>query len=499
MKSKTGIAAGLLAAVLSAAFLPSCGIVILNDRNQEESSTNPPLTESESMVPSVSESFDQKEENDRPLSAEDEASKLLSSVRSVNMDGVAMIIASTDESVLTIEDDMTSSAKQWRNNKVEKKLNTSLLITAVDAETMLNDAKEAINAGMYYADLLTIPAKSLGSFVAADLLMNLNSLPFADFNMVYYNQDAIRQMTIGYHTYAAAGALTETSNHQNLIVYNQDLSDRYALPDLYTLASQGKWTWEMLLTFLKVVQDDPDGAITGLMTPFSKEYVSDLLFASSGQHYMQTGRGIIPTVEFNNDTTTALIDVAYRFLTAENTLFSRLEKSEELPGTQAEFLAGKTMFVMDTVTDCAAYQNMVADWGILPIPKLSENQEMYYNYCSSDISVAAVLNGANDVDISGVLLQSLNAASYRVVNECYTDYLTNFALRDNQELNMLSLITGNYHYDFAHMFGDAVRHLTTGTVDMFRTSAGRGSALNSYKYYKNLIEYNLNRKFALPE
>jgi len=501
MKSKAGLAAGLLTALLSAAVLPSCGIVILNDRGQEGTSVppadHPPVTETTSST--VGQTTEKPPEENRPESAEEEASRLLSAVRTVNMDGVAMIIATTDESVVSIADDLTSSAKHWRNSKVENKLNTSLLVTAVDAETLLNDAREAINAGMYYADLLTIPAASLGSFVAADLLMNLNSLPFADFNMVYYNQDAIRQMTIGYHTYAAAGAFTETASHQNLVVYNQVLADRYGLPDLYALVSEGKWTWESLLTFIKTVQDDPDGTAAGLMTPFSKEFTADLLFASSGQHYMQTGRGVIPTVEFDNDTTTALIETAYRVLTAENTLFDRTGENAEVPGARDAFLAGNTLFALDTVTGCAAYQNMPQDWGVLPIPKLTGEQEKYYNYCSPDISVTAVLNGANDVDISGVLLQSLNAASYRVVNECYTDYLTNYVLRDNRELNMLALATANYHYDFAHMFGDAVRHLTTGTVEMFRTAAGRGTALNSYKYYKNLIEYNLNRKFTIPQ
>ena len=64
-----------------------------------------------------------------------------------------------------------------RNKAVEEKYNIKIQTTRADSNFMLDDAKQASLAGMYYTNIMCIPFGDVGVFDAEGLLMNFRSVP----------------------------------------------------------------------------------------------------------------------------------------------------------------------------------------------------------------------------------------------------------------------------------------------------------------------------------
>lgn len=491
-----------LSALLTAVLLSSCGIIVPTRRPDPDAQTDPSDTSSghagtAESAPDKAESTARPQVETTAVPAEKEADRLLKKLSTGKLDGVAVIVAG-DTTPLSLED-TAASARAWRNATVEQRLNTHLLSTQADAASLLEDARQAVSADAYYADLLLIPANALGSFVSQKLLMNLSSLPFTDFDMCYFNASSAQEMTIGYQTYGISGAFTESPADQYLIAYNRDLAESLALPDFYQLYEDGAWCWDSLLSALKVLEDDLNGS-AGVSTALSKDLSADLVFTSSGLHYMTTGRGALPALQYDEAQMPTLIETAHRLLTTESTYFDRSGVGENgVSEAAAAFMDGSALFFIGTAAELNLFRDLKLNWGILPIPKLSAQQSSYVTYCRDSAPVMAVLSGASDVDTSGILLQALNAASYRVIREAYTNHLRDYVLRDNGSLNVLQTVTDSYTFSFAHIFGDAVRSLEDGTFKLFRSRARSGAELGDTGYLQKQIAASLEKNFPIIE
>jgi len=93
---------------------------------------------------------------------------------------------------------------------------------------------------------------------------------------------------------------------------------------------------------------------------------------------------------------------------------------------------------------------MEADFGILPYPKLTEDQPRYYStlapYNGQFICVPMVLE---DAERTGIIVESLAYYGQNIVRPAFYDktlYGQNF--RDDESGEMLDVILSNYIYDF---------------------------------------------------
>lgn len=498
-----------LTAVLTAALLCSCGIVVWN---------GPPLPAENAGAGETAEAGGTAAEtgkDQKPLPSGNTATPVkmpdnkkaaenyLGALTKRDFEGVGVVIGTADSSRFTPDGaaSSASAARLLRNRMVEEKYNT-IIMTKLSANTsvMLDEAQKSMLSGMFYADLTAVPASDLGLFQARGLLFNLNTLPFTDFTAPYYNRDAMKQMSAGYSTFGAAGALTEDLQDMHLIFFNKALTAKYTDENPYLLAEDGTWTWDKMLGIITEVNRDinaeGNSPPTGHASQTGTDTYIDILFASAGLHYMTTGTGIIPYPSFSTPGAKSLIETANRLLYKDSYyLYAEGEENAAVTG----FYDGRLLFCAGRLYASSWFVNMKDAWGILPLPKLSPSQANYYTYLDPSVPVMTAAAGGTDVEKSGLMLQALTAASWGFINDTYYTELSNNVFRDNDSVNMLDLIRRFPRYDFAYMFGSAYTAVQDGTFRLLRKAVRNASALEpAYSSYLPLIAKQMERAFEMP-
>ncbi len=482
--------------------MTSCGLIIINRPQNvtvsEIDEENETITEKNVEITDTS--SDKKVTPVVPEDNQKAAKKYLDALKSYDFDGVGMVISTIDNSLFTPDNDNTPAvtARLLRNRNIELKYNTIIMSNICPTiDVMLTEAKQALNSGMYYADLLAIPGSELGNFKAQNILFNLNSLPFTDYRSPYYNFDAMKQMSGGYGIYGAAGELTEDLDKMFLMFYNKTIIEKYNIGNLYLTVENGNWTWDKMREIILTINDNinlsGEISVTGHASQTDIDTYIDIMFASTGQHYMTTGVGSIPSVSFNSVNTNKLIETANKLLFKDD-IFLKTNNGTAM----TSFYDGQILFYVNHLYASSWFINMNDSWGILPIPKLSVTQGNYYTYNDKSVPVMAALASGVGVEKTGLFLQALNAASYKYINDTYYTHLSNNVFRDNGSINMLDYIRRYPRYDFAYMFGSSYSYIPDGTYNLLRRSIKNGKSIEpGYSNYAPLIYKQMVKAFEM--
>lgn len=441
--------------------LSSCGVIIIN-RPGETTETGD-VTSGEDSTGEQTTAPGADKPNKRQA-----AQNYVDNLPEFNMRDTSILVSAFDKNILVLEDaeNRLAKARYERFAMLEKKFGVSIIITAGDTETILTELKEAIASGMYYADLLVLPAGQVGRFYAQNYLLNLMSLPYVSLEEPYYSRESVRQGTIGYHVYAASGDAILNPDCIFGVFFNTGLAENLGFGNPYALVYAGQWTWDTYRAMAKAAAYDLEGQATGLgghgAEDFGQSYASAVL-ASAGLHYASTEWGGAPALNEPGEMQARISDLLYDLLYADKTAFQAEKPLEVFAENGLLFYVGKLSAMYDISASAAK-------WGILPLPKLEESQSGYFSPVSGNMPVFAVPVNNSKLAETGLVLQALNAASYGYLTDEYITHAMNHVVRDNDTLNMLDLIARTASWDFALMFGPAYADIGQATYEALYTS-----------------------------
>ena len=145
------------------------------------------------------------------------------------------------------------------------------------------------------------------------------------------------------------------------------------------------------------------------------------------------------------------------------------------------FDSGNTLFLIDRLSTMETIANSSTDWGILPLPKYSAEQENYISlaYYEDALFFAAVPT-ISDVQKASDVLMALNITSYGITTDAQVRNATYLYLRDNDSIRMLDIILKNAVYDFAYTFANSNNAIPSATFSAVRNTTGGISSLQRY-------------------
>ncbi len=488
--------------ITAAMIFSSCGLIIINKGDNESDNTTAETKDITEKTTDIYTSSDGQ--TVYPVTTENGqtiAKSYLKTLVNRNFGGIGVVIISIDDHFLIPDgsENIISTHVYERNKMVENKYNTIVISEKTSSvDTMYDSVVKSINSGMYLADMLAIPSDYLGKFALNGLLLNLNSLPFTDFECDYYNTEAIQQMSVGYNIYASAGALTEYPGYCYLMFYNRNLAEKYFGGfDIYECVESGEWTWDNFLKLCINIKETFDLEKSDLFTHSSAltdETLIDLMFLSTGQHYTDAAYGKIPQLIYNTSQTFDIIEKAKLLLSNTS---GYANNDYPLNETAGLFNNGKVLFYINSLNSAQWFSGMKDSWGMLPIPKLTSMQSYYTSYNDKSIPVISVVSGTT-VENNGLFLQAMNASSYQYINQAYFSDIINNYIRDNSSILMLPYITQKFNYDFAYMFGGEIQQLKLGTYDLVRnTVLGNKSFEKNYTNYQKTLSTQLEKTFNM--
>ncbi len=485
----------ILSTLLSAE--TACGLIVFNTGEDTAATVTEQTSDTEAPATTLADTATNKAETTSTPDPSAEARKRLEPLPDRDLSDTTVIIATVDNTTICPIETESPVIRARADSKraVEEKYNTTVIASLTDSAAMLTAAREAYNTDMYYADILAIPQSMLGAFYAEGILANLYSLPHVDFDAPYYDGDINSAAIAGSGLYAVSGAANFNADYLNCVYFNRSIVEQFVGEDLYALVNEGTWTWDKFAECAKAVES-VDG-IKGHGSTMSLEDYIDTAASSQGLSYTNNTAGVVPTVNYLDNAAftpaKTVIDKLYALIYTDKS-FAKSSGSE----LREFFLDDTLMFMTDRLSVMEEIANSSVNWGILPLPKYDESQAEYLAPLSDEAPVFCVLKNTASYEVSGLILEALNAASYEYVTDAYINERIDYILRDNGSIYMLETICGSAYSDFPHMYASGFANLENATYGALCKAITTKSKINTlYRNYKNSANRALAAKIKV--
>lgn len=403
------------------------------------------------------------EESEKRVS--DEA---LAAIPAFDFMGDNVIIVSTYNHTILPEDTekLINRKRYERMNYLEEKHNFKFVKRTINDNTAFREARDAYNADLYFSDLMYISPSELWRYENAGMTVNLNSLPFVNLDADYYDKESMDAASINGNVFAAIGDSNIDYDNLPCVFFNKDILGE---TDIYSEVYSQSWTVSRLTALSKAAT-----SINGTVTDYTAERLVDNLYYSACGINVEKEADNIPVYIPFNSTAQECVDLIYSLIYGGNG-YRRNNNARDI------FENGNSLFLISTLSEKNNLINSDFEWGILPLPLMYEFDE-YKTLKDEDFPITVVLANTPDTRRCGVLLESINAAMHGYISEAYYDECMYEIVRDNDTLNMISIIEEAAKCDFAHMFGGGINRLDECTYEAVYSSV---TTARNLEYYNN--------------
>ena len=481
MKKRSIIALILALSMIMSA--TSCGFVVINDLsgdkapNGKEPDTQSDGNESESADKYIKHDGDAKRA---------ESEDFLNELDGHYYDGAVFFITTPSTDYISPEDtgDAVSKLAYERNRDVEERFGVKIVTSVRETSTLLEELKQAEKSESYYTDLLMIPVYMVGEYKVEDVLLNMRTIPFFDIDKPYFNKASSDMASGGYSTFGVAGHASISPSSLSAVFMNKTLLTEAGvdISALYRDASDGNWTFDMLLAYSEAVRSlngtklaaDPDFA--GYRTVTAQNTVgrlADLIFKASGNNFIITGRRRVPSVGYTVTSSKSTMEALASIFGDEYAV------TEDNTTAVSLFAEGGSAFLIDYLCVMPEISESGTDFGVLPLP-MGEESDEYRTLVSNNELVFAIPKSHTNPEYAGVILSALNAASYGYIYDEYVNYCMVNYLTDNESVGMLECVIDSATFDFALAFGNAYPEIADATYKLIRECVATGELEEYY-------------------
>ena len=416
-------------------------------------------------TPAVVTFFDpMADEADRPLLPEDPRYegyefRVLVSGNYRNNDFAA---SETDTGIL-------EEARYRKNQSVEDTLGISLINRDILQPGTTNgsgpgyaEMKKAYASSAFDYDAGMIGSEDACALAAGGYLTDLKNLPYLDLANFWWDACANRDLCVNNALYATTGAIGLTDNIVThcILVNKTLLQSRKDLLDPYSLVQENKWTYTVFGSEVKKIREDlnRDGVMDGkdcygLLT--WKDAAVAVLNSSSCR-LCEVGEDGRIALTLNSERTILALEQYTDFAFSES-CFRYQERSDPSAWDSIRFSVfdeARACYYMTTMNTVPKHREADTDFGILPYPKLTEDQETYGNPVSSYYGqLYCVPHFTENRERTGVISELLAYVSEKLLTPAYySQVLCGSESGKEESTDMLDLIFSSRVFDIGVYF-----------------------------------------------
>ena len=351
--------------------------------------------------------------------------------------------------------DVLTDTIHARNAYVEERLNIKFDVTLTpgawgDRNAFMGIVTASAMAGDGSIDFVPWYAFVQPSLSSQHVYLDLLSADakYLDLKQPWWYQKANDNATINGHLYTCAGEYGLTTiAMMAAIAFNDNLrQDILSSADFYQDVRDGKWTFDKMLSYAKAVYKDTngDGAqnkgdVFGYNGGRADQYIH-----SANVTISKVGADGIPVLALNNERMILLVEKMQGYYS---------DKSYGGKVTDLKFSEGDLLFSNSYIRDIAKNREMEDDYGILPMPKLDEEQTEYKTTLGDSYSILGIMTTSKNLDATCATVELMTAESYRSVTEVYFEScLKSKYARDAATGEMLDILLAGIEIDFVETF-----------------------------------------------
>ncbi|NLE12600.1 MAG: hypothetical protein GX628_02860 [Clostridiales bacterium] len=383
-----------------------------------------------------------------------------------------------------------------RNLTLSEKYNINLKsVTKPQHGDIRSELGKAVSAGdaMYDA---AFPGLSASFQLATDgMIFKITDVPFIDPGKPWWRGNILESTSFGGKSYFIVGDMNVGAmNSAGIVYFNKQICSDYALESPYDLVDAGSWTLEAMTRLSAEVTHDLDG--DGVYTEKDcygtecSSFAWQPLFYGSGQLLIGKDADDMPYLDADSEKNYNAISAVVAFLNNKESTFNVNHTTgiADLGALTVQmFRDSQALFFVELIYGVPQFRDMNDDFGIIPVPKANEKQEMYSSYLHNNNATAVVvpLNTA-DLEMSGMLLEDMAFYSSETISPAFYDImLKSKYTRDEDSARMLDIILNNFTVDLALVmssYGIDIDSLMRNAATKNETAILSTIAANADKY-----------------
>ena len=385
--------------------------------------------------------------------------------------------------------DAVEDAIYERNKAVEERLGVE--IEVIHEETPIDKVITAVSGGNTDYDVMVELCWRAAPKFTGNYFYNLRNTEYLDFKKPWWNQSFTDVVSYNDITFGVTGAMVLSLYRRTYVtVFNKNLFKDANQTYLYDYVENGTWTLDKQASLVPLfhqdngnAQQDKTGDIYGFVSndfiyvdPYWASCEVEIIRVDNNGDYewvFDAGKlhdmadKVLKLYYSNGDA--AYIE--HDDVQSENTVLSVFSGGYAAMGT-----------LCIQLLENALIRNMEQEYGVVPIPKYSEDQKTYYSQMHDGFTIACFPNTVNSerADMLSAVLEAMSSVSYRTVRPVYyeTTLRTKLA-QDPQSATMMDLIVDNIRIDAGFVYSHSMGSFHQGFQQL--VDKGENDAISRYK------------------
>ena len=364
--------------------------------------------------------------------------------------------------------DVVMDAEYRRDRAVSERFGANIeYLYDMDLYAATDLIKQSVMAGDEAFQLIANHAIMMGSVATEGLFMNMYDIPYIDLSKPWWSKSTIEDLTYGddYVILAIGDYALSALYGTYCYYYDKVAAEKYHFEDLYSVVNDGKWTIDYVMDLCKPIYEDLNGNAEldsedfyGLTQAIGSP-LNAYFWTFGGKVFTKNSDGI-PEYTYKNEHTTRIFEKLYQFCYKSDGINCSRKQYESL--TAQSFQNISSYSFRDELSALASgtlysatefFREKKNEYGILPYPKLDENQKEYKTTVDGYHAVLAVPQTVSDTEFVGIMTEALNAESRKQVYPAYYEVaLKKKYASDDESVLMLDKIVNSRVFDFGYIY-----------------------------------------------
>lgn len=408
--------------------------------------------------------------------------------------------------------DLINDAIYNRNIAVEERLNIKIkdYKIAGDNYAVSNEIRTAVKSGVDDYDILANSVYSTIMYTTENIFYNLYDCEYLDLEQRYWSQGFNQAASVGNAQYMCTGSVALTLYRYMFVTFfNKNMFEENNVGNMYEIVENGKWTL-----------DRQDEIASGFYRDMNGNNIADLGdrygFLTTNQAYIDAYWSAcrLPILTKNAENYYVYSPDKNRMVVAVDKILdlwyncpgsyivtSVSDAADQLAGTSALAEGRAAMVTLRLVSvESDELKNMTDTYGIIPIPKLDEQQDQYYTFLHDQFTAFGIISTVKEdkLQMMGAVLEAMASESYKSVVSVYYDLALKYRYaKDEESGRMLDLIYSSIYIDAGVLYTKVLNSVHQQLRTIIRNKDN--TVMSTFKTLDKVVErqlQNLNDSLA---